>query len=86
MNAPGESRSEQARQFYNAAAGASQDFAFMNYGFAPLGAELAACTEPEKYCLQLYRRLIGSTALAGKRVVEVSWALIESGRPGSSRT
>ena len=68
----GESRSEQARQFYNAAAGASQDFAFMNYGFAPLGAELAASGEPEKYCLQLYRHLIGGTALAGKRVVEVS--------------
>jgi ubiquinone/menaquinone biosynthesis C-methylase UbiE len=72
VNPPGESRSEQARQFYNAAAGASQDFAFMNYGFAPLGAELAASTEPEKYCLQLYRHLIGNTALAGKRVVEVS--------------
>ena len=72
MNTPGESRSEQARQFYNAAAGASQDFAFMNYGFAPLGAELAASGEPEKYCLQLYRHLIGGTALAGKRVVEVS--------------
>jgi len=72
VNTPGESRSEQARQFYNAAAGASQDFAFMNYGFAPLGAELAASTEPEKYCLQLYRHLIGGTALAGKRVVEVS--------------
>ncbi len=72
MNTPGESRSEQARQFYNAAAGASQDFAFMNYGFAPLGAELAASIEPEKYCLQLYRHLIGSTTLAGKRVVEVS--------------
>ena len=72
MSTPGESRSEQARQFYNAAAGASQDFAFMNYGFAPLGAELAASGEPEKYCLQLYRHLIGGTALAGKRVVEVS--------------
>ena len=36
----GESRSEQARQFYNAAASASQDFAFMNYGYAPLSAEL----------------------------------------------
>jgi len=72
VNSPGESRSEQARQFYNAAASASQDFAFMNYGFAPLGAELAASTEPEKYCLQLYRHLIGGTALAGKRVVEVS--------------
>ena len=67
MNTPGESRSEQARQFYNAAASASQDFAFMNYGYAPLGAELASSAEPEKYCLQLYRHLIGSTVLAGKK-------------------
>ena len=44
----------------------------MNYGYAPLSAELAGSTEPEKYCLQLYRQLIGSTPLAGKRVVEVS--------------
>ena len=72
MNSPAESRSEQARQFYNAAATASTGFSFMNYGFAPLGAELASSTEPEKYCLQLYRHLIGSTPLAGKRVVEVS--------------
>ena len=32
-----ESRSEQARQFYNAAATTSTEFSFMNYGFAPLG-------------------------------------------------
>ena len=68
----GESRSEQARQFYNAAASASQDFAFMNYGYAPLSAELAGSAEPEKYCLQLYRRLIGNGDLRGKKVVEVS--------------
>jgi ubiquinone/menaquinone biosynthesis C-methylase UbiE len=67
-----ESRSEQARQFYNAAATASQDFAFMNYGFAPLSAELAGSAEPEKYCLQLYRQLLGAADLRGKKVVEVS--------------
>jgi SAM-dependent methyltransferase len=72
VNAPADSRSEQARQFYNAAATASTDFAFMNYGYAPLGAELASSAEPEKYCLQLYRHLIGSAPVAGKRVVEVS--------------
>lgn len=72
MNSPGESRSEQARQFYNAAATTSTEFSFMNYGFAPLGPELASSTEAEKYCLQLYRHLIGSTPVAGKRVVEVS--------------
>jgi SAM-dependent methyltransferase len=65
-------RSEQARQFYDAAATASQDFAFMNYGFAPLSAELAGSAEPEKYCLQLYRHLLGDAALRGKKVVEVS--------------
>jgi ubiquinone/menaquinone biosynthesis C-methylase UbiE len=66
------SRNEQARQFYNAAGTISTDFSFMNYGYAPLSAELAASTEPEKYCLQLYRQLVGTTPLAGKRVVEVS--------------
>jgi SAM-dependent methyltransferase len=72
VSTPGESRSEQARQFYNAAASASQDFAFMNYGYAPLSAELAGSGEPEKYCLQLYRRLLGNADLRGKKVVEVS--------------
>jgi SAM-dependent methyltransferase len=72
MNAQTDSRSEQARQFYDAAATTSTDFSFMNYGFAPLGAELASSTEPEKYCLQLYRHLIGRAPIAGKRVVEVS--------------
>jgi ubiquinone/menaquinone biosynthesis C-methylase UbiE len=67
-----ESRNEQARRFYNAAGDISTDFSFMNYGYAPLSAELANSAEPEKYCLQLYRRLIGDTTLAGKRVVEVS--------------
>jgi SAM-dependent methyltransferase len=67
-----DSRSEQARQFYDAAASASQDFAFMNYGFAPLSAELAGSAEPEQYCLQLYRHLLGNAELRGKKLVEVS--------------
>lgn len=66
------SRNEQARQFYNAAGTISTDFSFMNYGYAPLSAELAGSAEPEKYCLQLYRQLIGPTVLRDKRVVEVS--------------
>jgi len=66
------SRSEQARQFYNAAASTTTDFSFMNYGYAPLSAELAGSAEPERYCLQLYRHLLGDASLAGKRVVEVS--------------
>jgi len=72
MSVPAESRNEQARQFYNAAATTSTDFAFMNYGYAPLSAELQGSMEPEKYCLQLYRRLLGDADLRGKKVVEVS--------------
>ncbi len=67
-----ESRNEQARKFYNAAGTISTDFSFMNYGYAPLSAELVGSAEAEKYCLQLYRQLIGDTVLRGKRVVEVS--------------
>jgi SAM-dependent methyltransferase len=66
------SRGEQARQFYDAAATTADNFSFMNYGFAPLTAELAAAAEPERYCLQLYRHLVGDTPLAGKRMIEVS--------------
>ena len=67
-----ESRNEQARKFYDTAGTISTDFSFMNYGYAPLSAELAGSGEAEKFCLQLYRQLIGKTALGGKRVVEVS--------------
>lgn len=79
MNAPASPRSEQARQFYNAAAATSGDFSFMNYGFAPLSADLAGSTEAERYCLQLYRHLLGDVNIAGKRVMEVS-----SGRGGGA--
>lgn len=71
MNAPA-TRGEQARQFYNAAATTSTGFSFMNYGFGPLIPELAQSTEPERYCLNLYRHLVGNANLAGKRMVEVS--------------
>jgi ubiquinone/menaquinone biosynthesis C-methylase UbiE len=74
-----ESRNEQARKFYDAAGSISTDFSFMNYGFAPLSAELKDSGEPEKYCLQLYRQLVCNTGLGGKRVVEVS-----SGRGGGA--
>lgn len=65
-------RSEQARQFYDAAATTADSFSFMNYGYAPLSAELAASNEPERHCFQLYRRVVGDTPLEGKRLVEVS--------------
>ena len=72
MNATTPTRGEQARRFYDAAATTSDNFSFMNYGFAPLTAELATADEPERYCLQLYRHLVGNTPLVGKRIVEVS--------------
>ncbi len=72
MNAATGSRGEQARKFYDAAATTADNFSFMNYGFAPLIAELAAADEPERFCLQLYRHLVGNAPLAGKRIVEVS--------------
>ncbi len=71
MNTP-VSRGEMARQFYNTAASTAEDFSFMNYGFAPLAADLSAADEPERYCLQLYRQLLGDADLAGGQVVEVS--------------
>jgi SAM-dependent methyltransferase len=72
LNASTGTRGEQARRFYDAAAATADNFSFMNYGFAPLIPELAAADEPERYCLQLYRHLVGNTPLAGKRIVEVS--------------
>ena len=71
MNTP-VSRGELARRFYNTAASTADDFSFMNYGFAPLTADLAAADEPERYCLQLYRHLLGDADLAGRQIVEVS--------------
>jgi SAM-dependent methyltransferase len=71
LNTPA-TRGEQSRRFYNAAAATASDFSFMNYGFAPLSAELAGSPEPERYCLQLYQQLLGNANLAGRRVVEVS--------------
>jgi SAM-dependent methyltransferase len=79
VSAPAGTRSEQARQFYNAAAATAADFSFMNYGFAPLSAELAASPEAERHCLQLYRHLLGDADVSGRRVVEVS-----SGRGGGA--
>jgi ubiquinone/menaquinone biosynthesis C-methylase UbiE len=71
MNSPA-TRGEQARQFYNAAAATADTFSFMNYGFGPLIPELAQSAEPERYCLQLYRHLLGDAQLGGRKVVEVS--------------
>ena len=46
MSVPADSRSEQARQFYNAAAATSTDFAFMTYGCAPLSSDFEGTAEP----------------------------------------
>jgi SAM-dependent methyltransferase len=70
MSAPGDSKSETARRFYDATAVAAQDFSFMNYGYAPEGA--TGVTGPEGYCLALYRHLIDGADLRSRRVLEVS--------------
>ena len=71
MSAPA-TRGEQARQFYNAAATTATDFLVheLRVRAADPGARQSA--EPERYCLQLYRHLLGDAQLVGKRVVEVS--------------
>jgi len=78
MSSTPESRSEKARAFYDATATAG-DFAFMNYGYARPGAPPLDAAAPEQYCQQLYRHVIGTTEVAGKRLLEVS-----SGRGGGA--
>ena len=80
MTGTPESRSEKARAFYDATAGSATDFVFMNYGYAAEGMPVADASEPERYCQQLYRHVVGSTSLEGKRLLEVS-----SGRGLSQR-
>ncbi len=79
MTGTPESKSEKARAFYDATAGSSTDFVFMNYGYAAEGMPVAEPGEPERYCQQLYRHVVGSTPLAGRRLLEVS-----SGRGGGA--
>jgi SAM-dependent methyltransferase len=79
MTAATESKSEKARAFYDSTAAATGDFAFMNYGYARAGAPPLDAAAPEQYCQQLYRHVIGSTEVAGKRLLEVS-----SGRGGGA--
>jgi SAM-dependent methyltransferase len=79
MTAEPESRSEKARAFYDATAGSATDFVFMNYGYATEGMPVANASEPELYCQQLYRHVVGHTPLSGKRLLEVS-----SGRGGGA--
>jgi SAM-dependent methyltransferase len=70
MNAPPESKSENARRFYDLTALAADDFYFMNYGYAAGDAVLSE--GGEGFCLHLYRHLIYGADLGGKRVLEVS--------------
>lgn len=79
MTGTPESKSEKARAFYDATAGSSTDFVFMNYGYAAEGMPVADASEPERYCQQLYRHVVGHTPIAGKRLLEVS-----SGRGGGA--
>lgn len=72
MTGQSESKSDQARRFYNATAAATGDFALMNYGYAPLGASAGDSSDPERYCLALYRYLLANADLRHRRVLEVS--------------
>ena len=53
----------------------SDSWTFMNYGFAwPMGERaplLQEEDEPDRFCAQLYQRVIGSARLQGKQILEV---------------
>ena len=61
----------------------SPDWAFMNYGFAPLepgpALPLAASDEPDRHCIQLYQHVVGAVAVQDLDVLEVG-----SGRGGGA--
>ena len=61
----------------------SPDWAFMNYGFAPLergpALPLEAPDEPDRLCIQLYQHAVGTVVLHKKDVLEVG-----SGRGGGA--
>lgn len=60
------------------------EWAFMNYGYTKLAPEtdslqLEASDEPDRFCIQLYDRVVGRVDLQGRDVLEVG-----SGRGGGS--
>jgi ubiquinone/menaquinone biosynthesis C-methylase UbiE len=61
----------------------SPDWAFMNYGYAPLEPgptlPLAASDEPDRLCIQLYQHVVEAAAVQDKDVLEVG-----SGRGGGA--
>ncbi|NJO13222.1 MAG: class I SAM-dependent methyltransferase [Gammaproteobacteria bacterium] len=65
-------KSEQVRQFYDAAAGMMHELSFLNYGFAASEAQPDGEGSSERYCLALYAHLLGDAQLAGRDVLEVS--------------
>jgi SAM-dependent methyltransferase len=75
------------RSFFQAIArifGEADYWVFMNYGYARREDDVEALRleprdEPERYCIQLYHHVAGSTDLSGKDVLEVS-----SGRGGGA--
>lgn len=51
------------------------DVVFFNFGYEedpPLGLELEASDEPNRYCIQLYHQTASQVDLTGKKVLEVS--------------
>jgi SAM-dependent methyltransferase len=60
------------------------EWAFMNYGYAPLGPDAAPLVldpadEPDRYCIQLYAHVLDGLDVAGADVLEVG-----SGRGGGA--
>lgn len=52
------------------------EWAFMNYGYAPLDPStpllvLEPADEPDRFCIQLYHHTVGASSLEGKDVLEV---------------
>ncbi|MDO8543306.1 MAG: class I SAM-dependent methyltransferase [Opitutaceae bacterium] len=61
---------------------ATPDWTFMNYGWSSRDAgplALAPADEPDRFCIQLYARVVSPANLAGRRVLEVG-----SGRGGGA--
>ena len=73
------------RWWYNRLAKRHQvgDWTFMNYGYVPAASDpalaLEGVDEPDRLCIQLYRRVASATELLGREVLEVG-----SGRGGGA--
>jgi ubiquinone/menaquinone biosynthesis C-methylase UbiE len=69
---PEGAKSARVCAFYDQTARSLPGFRFMNYGYAPEPIRSAAELPEEGLCLELYRRVLCSTNLRGRDVLEVS--------------